>query len=90
MSYLELGLLGPFQVLLDGQPVTAFESNKVRALLAYLASESTRAQLRERLAALLWPDWPQQSTMSNLRYALADLRKNLGDREAEASGLLAG
>ena len=30
------------------------------------------------LAGLLWPDWPQKAALSNLRYALADLRKNLG------------
>ncbi len=89
MPRLELDILGPFQVTLDGQPVTTFESNKVRALLAYLAVEASRPQPRERLAGLLWPDWPQRSAMSNLRYALADLRKNLGDRKAEASGLLA-
>jgi DNA-binding SARP family transcriptional activator len=57
-------------------------------LLAYLAVESSRPQRREALAALLWPDWPQQSAMSNLRYALADLRKNIGDRDAQPPFLL--
>jgi predicted ATPase/DNA-binding SARP family transcriptional activator len=68
---------------LDGKPVARFESNKVRALLATLAAEAKRSQPRERLAGLLWPDWPQPSAMRNLRYALADLRKNIGDREAD-------
>ena len=36
MAHLSLSLLGPFQVTLAGEPVTSFESNKVRALLAYL------------------------------------------------------
>ena len=40
MARLSIRLLGPFQVTLDGQPVTAFEPDKVRALLAYLAVES--------------------------------------------------
>jgi predicted ATPase/DNA-binding SARP family transcriptional activator len=83
LSQLEIHLLGPFEVLLDGKPITGFESGKVRALLAYLAAESRRPQRREHLAGLLWPDWPQKSAMSNLRYALADLRKNIGDREAQ-------
>jgi hypothetical protein len=39
MARLTVNLLGPFQVTLDGQLVTAFESDKVRALLAYLAVE---------------------------------------------------
>ncbi len=39
MSKLELSFLGLFSAKLDGAPVTSFESNKVRALLAYLAVE---------------------------------------------------
>ncbi len=82
MSRLELSLLGPFQVRLDGNPVTAFESAKVRALLAYLAVESDRPQPRESLADLLWPDWPQSAALRNLTYALADLRTHIDDRQA--------
>lgn len=88
MARLVLSLLGPFQVFLDEQPITGFESVKVRALLAYLAAEANRPHRRETLAALLWPDWPPQSAMSNLRYALADLRKNIADREANPPYLL--
>jgi DNA-binding SARP family transcriptional activator len=34
------------------------------------------------LAGLLWPDWPDRDALSNLRYALSDLRGVIGDREA--------
>jgi predicted ATPase/DNA-binding SARP family transcriptional activator len=88
MRRLEINLLGPFEVRLDGSPVSGFESSKVRALLAILAAEAHRPQRREALAALLWPDWPQKSAMSNLRYALADLRKNIADKEADPPFLL--
>jgi WD40 repeat protein/DNA-binding SARP family transcriptional activator len=88
MSRLVVSLLGSFEVTLDGALITAFESAKVRALLAYLAAAADRLHRREALAALLWPDWPQHSAMSNLRYALADLRKNIGDREAHPPFLL--
>ena len=40
MARLAIRLLGPFQVALDGQPVTGFQSDEVRALLAYPAVES--------------------------------------------------
>jgi hypothetical protein len=40
-------LLGPFQVKLDGQSVTDFESNKVRALLGYLALHTMSGQKRK-------------------------------------------
>ncbi|PKO20769.1 MAG: hypothetical protein CVU38_18325 [Chloroflexi bacterium HGW-Chloroflexi-1] len=59
MVRLSLSLLGPFQVMLDGEPATGFESNKVKALLAYLAVEADRPHPRETLAGLLWPDYPE-------------------------------
>ncbi len=77
MAQLEIRLLGPFQTALDGKPVTGFESSKVRALLAYLADEAKRSHPRDRLAGLLWPDWPQKAALQNLSYALSDLRKNI-------------
>jgi predicted ATPase/DNA-binding SARP family transcriptional activator len=88
MTRLEIRLLGPFQASLDGVAITGFESSKVRALLAVLASEAPRLQRRETLAGLLWPDWPQKSALQNLSYALADLRKNIKDKEAEPPYLL--
>jgi DNA-binding SARP family transcriptional activator/predicted ATPase len=88
MPHLSLSLLGSFQVTLDGQPVTGFKSNKVRALLAYLAVEADRLHRREVLAGLLWPDWPDREALSNLRYALSDLRRMIGDRQAEPPFLL--
>ena len=88
MSKLELNLLGVFSASLDGSPATSFESNKVRALLAYLATESQRPHAREALATLLWLDWPDSAARSNLRYALADLRKAIGDQQAAPPFLL--
>ncbi|MEW6232674.1 MAG: BTAD domain-containing putative transcriptional regulator [Chloroflexota bacterium] len=88
MPHLSLSLLGPFQVTLEGQPVTGFKSNKVRALLAYLAVEADRPHRREVLAGLLWPDWPNREALSNLRYALSNLRRVIGDRQAEPPFLL--
>jgi DNA-binding SARP family transcriptional activator/predicted ATPase len=82
MRRLSLSCLGPFQVTLDGQPVTTFKSVKVRALLAYLAVEAGRPHPRQVLAGLLWPDWPDRDALVNLRSALFDLRKAIGDRTA--------
>ena len=88
MPQLSLSLLGPFQVTLDGQPVTGYKSDKVRALLAYLAVDADRPHRREVLAGLLWPDWPDREALSNLRYALSNLRRVIGDREVEPPFLL--
>jgi DNA-binding SARP family transcriptional activator len=79
MAHLSISLLGGFGVALDKETVTGFVSNKVRALLAYLAIESGRAHSREKLAFLLWPDMPDRKARNNLRYALSNLRKTIGD-----------
>jgi DNA-binding SARP family transcriptional activator/predicted ATPase len=88
MRHLSLSCLGPFQVTLDGQPVTKFKSVKVRALLAYLAIEAGRPHPREVLAGLLWPDWPDRDALANLRSALSGLRRAIGDRDASPPFLL--
>ena len=63
-----------FQVRLGEVNITKFESNKVRALLAYLAVEREQAHRREKLAALLWPDMPARRANANLSQTLYNLR----------------
>jgi DNA-binding SARP family transcriptional activator/predicted ATPase len=82
MARLSVRLLGPLQVILDGELVTGFESDKVRALLAYLVFGTERPHRREKLAGLLWPDWPERSARTNLRRALANLRQVISDHQA--------
>ncbi len=82
MTRLSLSLLGTWQATLDGAPIAAFESDKVRALLSYLAVESDRPHRRETLAALLWPDRPAPNARQNLSQALSNLRRGIGDRKA--------
>jgi len=66
MTHLSLSFMGPLQVVLDGRPCAGFKSNKVRALLAYLAVEAGRPHRREALAGLLWSEWPDRDARSNL------------------------
>jgi predicted ATPase/DNA-binding SARP family transcriptional activator/tetratricopeptide (TPR) repeat protein len=80
MPCLSISLLGSFQVTLDGQPLEGFQSDKARALLAYLAVESSRPQRRERLAGIFWGALPEQRAAHNLNQALSNLRRTLGDR----------
>jgi DNA-binding SARP family transcriptional activator len=79
---LTLTLLGALQITLDGEPITGFESDKVRALLVYLALEAGRPHRREALAELFWPDQPEGVARNNLRQALANLRKAIHDQGA--------
>jgi DNA-binding SARP family transcriptional activator len=78
MTRLSIALLGPLRVLLDGAPVVGFESDKVRALLAYLALESDRPHRRESLAGLLWPGRPETDARHDLSQALYSLRRAIG------------
>jgi DNA-binding SARP family transcriptional activator len=82
MTHLFIHLLGPFEARLNGEPITGFRSDKVRALLAYLCVESQGAHRREKLAGLLWPDFPESDARANLRWVLSDLRKMIGDRSS--------
>src|SRR5512147_1038275 len=84
MPVLSLFLLGSFQAILDDRPIAGFESNKVRALLAYFAVEGDRPHSRDELIGLLWPDQPDATARANLRQALANLRNAIGDRAAQA------
>ena len=88
MAHLSLEVLGSFQVLIGDTPITTFESDKVRALLAYLAVESDRPHRRDVLVGLLWPECSEQAARHNLRQALFNLRQVIGDHASTPPFLL--
>ena len=69
-----LKLLGPFQFEGPFPQSDHFESDKVRALLAFLVTDSW-AHHRETIAALLWPEKPEQKARRNLSQALYNMRQ---------------
>ncbi|MBM4459670.1 MAG: hypothetical protein FJ011_18230 [Chloroflexi bacterium] len=73
---LEIHLFGGLRITLNGVPQTDFMSQKVPALLAYLALNAG-PQRRDDLAALLWGELPDSDARNNLRQALANLRRAL-------------
>lgn len=77
MVRLVLSLFGGFDARLDGERVACFDSDKGRALLAYLAVESEHPHRRESLAALLWPERPEAVARGNLRHVLHLCRSKL-------------
>ena len=76
MPRLRLSLLGPLTITLDGEPFDGVRLRPTLALCSYLACQPGRHR-RERLMALLWPDWPQASAQQNLRQNLYVLRQAL-------------
>lgn len=79
MARLEMTLLGPVQIVLDGNPVPSLPYDKVRALLACVAAEPDRPHRREALAALLWPEDDERAARHSLSQALWTLRQCLPD-----------
>jgi predicted ATPase len=75
---------------LDNKPVTAFATDKARALLAYLVLEAEHPHRRDALSGLLWPDQPQKKARRNLRQALSYLRRAIADHDPDAPYLLVG
>ncbi|MGD2049793.1 MAG: BTAD domain-containing putative transcriptional regulator, partial [Chloroflexota bacterium] len=88
MAQLNISLLGTFQVTLDGRPQSAFETDKTRALLAYLVVESNRPHRREALATMLWPNYSDQAARNSLRQTLYRLRQAIVDQENSVPHLL--
>lgn len=86
MALIALTFLGAFEVTAATGLISGFRTDKVRALLAYLALEGARPQRRERLAALLWPENDHATALANLRLTLHRLRQTL---DAAAPGLAA-
>ncbi len=73
---LEIRLLGGFEARLGDRSVERFESQKVRALLAFLALNRAPVD-RDRLAGLFWPDRSDEAARRNLRQALYSIRTAL-------------
>ena len=83
MTQLRLTCLGACEIVLAGEPLTAFATDKVRALLVYLVLEQ-RAHERSQLAQFLWPGYGEESARQSLRQALYRLRQLLPDSAATA------
>jgi len=88
VAELSLELIGPFQGTYNGLAIAGLTSDRLRALLAYLAVEADRSHLRPSLAVFFWPEAGYQEACSSLRYALSRLRHALGDPGADAPYLI--
>ncbi len=80
MTRLSLKLFGSYRLALDERPIDALESDKARALLAYLAVECDHPHTREKLIGLFWPEQDEAHARGSLSQALYHLRGILGDR----------
>lgn len=74
---LHIQLLGGLQVKYAGQSIHAFESPRLRSLLAVLVLHAGRPQPRQQLAFLFWPDTTDAQAQTNLRVLVHRLRRLL-------------
>lgn len=87
---LSLSSFGPFQASLANAPIPQLSSEKLSALLIYLAMKAGHRLRREHLAELLWPGMHIEAARSNLRHAIFRLRQVLGDDVNAQPFLLSG
>lgn len=75
---LVIRLLGGIAIR-SGSTELSLTSRPAQALLAYLVLHAPRAQRRELLSGVIWPDATEAVGRSNLRYALWQVRQVLGE-----------
>lgn len=85
---LSITLFGPIRFAYNAASITAITSEKIHALVAYLALESNRPHPRDALAELLWPDRPPGTARQNLRQALSRLNRPLAAAGMDAPLLM--
>lgn len=84
MSSLRVRCLGGFEVWHGESQVSGFESQKTKALFAYLLSHRGRSLTRDHLAGLLWPERDDEAARRNLRQAVYSLKRALPEQPAPA------
>lgn len=85
-SQARLTLLGGFQLRDAAGIDITIKAKKAKALLAYLALQTSQPQPREKLATLLWDESGEEQARQSLRQALAGLRKVLPETMINADG----
>lgn len=80
----QIRLLGPFEVLVQGEPI-AVRSRKERLILVALSRSLGMSVSRSQLVDVLWPEDPPASVDASLNSYLSNLRRLL-EPEREAGG----
>src|ERR1041384_4710388 len=83
-----IAMFGGLRAARGSESITRFRSQKIAALLAYLALFPNRVHAREELADLLWPDAALEAGRTNLRTGLSSLRRQLEPPGTPAGAVL--
>ena len=85
---LSITLLGGLQVQQGDRFITRFKSQKIGALLAYLAYHLPQMHSREILVERFWPESTLEAGRNSLSVALSTLRHQLEPPETPANAIL--
>ncbi len=85
---LELGLLGPLEMSVDGATVP-LGTPKQRAVLALLLMNRNSAVSVDRLITALWEGWPPSGARASIHSYVSNLRKLLSVQGIDPKGVLA-
>jgi SARP family transcriptional regulator, regulator of embCAB operon len=87
-KHLELGLLGPLEMSVDGVPV-AMGTPKQRAVLAMLLMNRNTPVGVDRLITALWEGWPPSGARASIHSYVSNLRKLLSGHGIDPRVVLA-
>lgn len=79
---IEVRLLGPFEVTVDGSSIPLRAGGKPVAVLKFMASIGDQPIARDVILDALWPDVPAGAAGSRLRAAMHALRRMFGEDNA--------
>ena len=78
-AQLELGILGPFEVRVDGQQALGLGGPRQRALLALLVLHANEAVSVDRLIDALWEESPPPTAVHTVQVFISRLRATLAE-----------
>ncbi|MFJ2901283.1 BTAD domain-containing putative transcriptional regulator [Streptomyces sp. NPDC087212] len=74
---LEIRLLGPFELTVDGKAAVRLSAPKIRQVLTLLALNANRVVSTDQFLCELWADRPPRSARTTLQTYIYQLRKNI-------------
>ncbi|MFJ2115095.1 BTAD domain-containing putative transcriptional regulator [Streptomyces sp. NPDC087850] len=75
---IEIRLLGPFELTVDGKVAVRLSAPKLRQVLTLLALNANRVVSTDQFLCELWADRPPRSARTTLQTYIYQLRKNIG------------
>jgi DNA-binding SARP family transcriptional activator len=87
---LAVRLLGAFEVMINGHPVTDWRGQRTQSLMQFLAAHRHRSVPRDELIMAVWPDTDEDAGRHRLHQAVYELRRILHAIDPDRSPIICG